>query len=57
MKRLFQIVSVIALFFTVSPAFAAEEGGHGAPAPEIGASVVGMMLAGGLVAYLRKRRK
>jgi hypothetical protein len=56
MTRLFQIASVIALVFTVSPAFA-DEGRHGAPAPEIGASIVGMMLAGGLVAYMRKRRK
>jgi hypothetical protein len=30
--------------------------GHGAPAPEIGASGFGMLLAGGLAWYVRKRR-
>jgi hypothetical protein len=32
-------------------------GGGGAPAPEIGASALGMLLAGGLAAYIRARRR
>ena len=31
--------------------------GGGAPAPEIGASALGMLLAGGLAAYIRARRR
>ncbi len=56
MKRFIQIGTVIAVVLTVSPVLASGEG-HGAPAPEIGASVLGMMLASGLAVYLRKRRK
>ncbi len=32
-------------------------GGGGAPAPEIGASAVGLLLAGGVALYLHRRRR
>ena len=31
--------------------------GHGAPAPEIGASAIGMLLAGGIVTFIVRRRR
>jgi MYXO-CTERM domain-containing protein len=31
--------------------------GHSAPAPEIGGSVAGLLLAGGLAAYVVRRRR
>jgi hypothetical protein len=30
---------------------------HGAPGPEMGASVLGMLMAGGIAAYVVKRRR
>ncbi|HXW71549.1 MAG TPA: hypothetical protein VEK34_08920 [Methylocella sp.] len=32
-------------------------GGHGAPMPEIGASLLGLAIASGIAAYIHKRRR
>jgi hypothetical protein len=38
-------------------ASASHEGGGAAPAPEIGASVLGMLLAGGVAFYIRRHAR
>ncbi|HXW71550.1 MAG TPA: hypothetical protein VEK34_08925 [Methylocella sp.] len=40
-----------------APGTAAVGGSNGAPAPEIGASMLGLALAGGIAAYLQRRRR
>jgi hypothetical protein len=66
MKKLLRVVSVIAAIVVVgaAPAFAMSRppgggggGGGGAPSPEIGAGILGTILAGGLALYIRRRNR
>jgi hypothetical protein len=63
MKKLAAVLglaTVISLA-TVAPSLARNHhgwgGGGGAPAPEIGAGVLGMLLAGGAATYFRRRAR
>jgi hypothetical protein len=68
MKKAVQVFAFAAILSTTG-AFAAlardHEGffegfgghGHGAPAPEIGASTLGMIMVGGIAIYVRRRRR
>ena len=67
MKKLILDLSLIASIWTVGvvPGFAQMPGqpaspahvGGGAPAPEIGASALGLLLAGGVAFYVIRRRR
>jgi hypothetical protein len=66
MKKLIQVLGLVLCISTVgvAPSFAGicivgicPIGGGGAPAPEIGASVLGLLLAGGVATYIHKRRR
>jgi LPXTG-motif cell wall-anchored protein len=70
MKKLIQILGLVACISTVgvAPSFACSgpecpsgnqggKGGGGAPAPEIGASALGLLLAGGVAFYVIRRRR
>jgi LPXTG-motif cell wall-anchored protein len=68
MKKLIQVLGLIACISTVgvAPSFAGGcwskcnqggNGGGGAPAPEIGASALGLLLAGGVAFYVIRRRR
>ena len=71
MKKLIQVLGLIAAIWMVgaAPGFAAggnDQGGNnqggnsqggGTPAPEIGASALGMLLASGVATYLYRRRR
>ena len=68
MKKLIQVLGLVTIISAVgfAPAFANGcngkghcygNGGGGAPAPEIGASALGLLLAGGAAFYVLKRRR
>jgi hypothetical protein len=67
MTKFFSALGLLAMVALASPALAGggndqggnnnRGGGHAAPAPEIGASAIGMALAVGFAAYARRRRK
>jgi LPXTG-motif cell wall-anchored protein len=51
---LFSMIGPVSSFAGPSPCAAC---GHAAPAPEMGASALGMLMAAGLAGYLIRRRK
>jgi MYXO-CTERM domain-containing protein len=67
MAKVFFALALMAVAALASPALAGggndqggnnnNQGNHSAPAPEIGASAIGMALAVGLAAYARRRRQ
>lgn len=60
MKKQIQVLGLVATSWTASAAFGfAADGlrpGGGAPAPEIGATALGLLFACGLALYLLRRR-
>jgi len=73
MKKIASVLGMVAIISTVgfAPAFGGTDNGvgnggqnngrqvghGGAPAPEIGASVLGILLASGVAIYLHRRRR
>jgi hypothetical protein len=72
MKKIASVLGMVAIISTVgfAPAFGGTDNGggnggqnnglqlgRGTPAPEIGASVLGMLLASGVAIYLHRRRR
>jgi LPXTG-motif cell wall-anchored protein len=69
MAKVLSALAFVSLVALAAPAFADQngqgqngnsQGGGGsraAPAPEIGASLIGMVLAGGIAIYARRRRR
>jgi hypothetical protein len=65
MRKFIKVLGLVACLSTVGVAasFADDEcegkcgGGRGVPAPEIGATVLGLLGAAGLASYIRARRR